>query len=108
MARKNKGKWNNFGDDVQDYDVIFEVDKMDFIKLTEGKDSEKYKTQHAKTVKLIKLMNIQTGGKGGLSMNISKARSIKQSRLSLQKTEDFKEEKISFFNNGKIDSSNKE
>lgn len=74
--RKKVNPWKNFGEGTQIYDVVFEVDKMDFIRLTEGKDSSNYESQHKKTVDLINKYN--TEHKGCLPLSISSCRSIIQ------------------------------
>lgn len=79
MARKKSKVWSNYGDGVQMVDITFEVRELDRIKLTEGKDSDKYNKQHAKTVKLINQYNSEVkGGRGKFSMNISRARYLMQ------------------------------
>lgn len=96
--RKRRNAFSNFGDGLQVYDVVFEVDKLDFIKLTEGKDSEKYKTQHAKAVKAVVDFNSEIKGRAPLSL--SKCRAILQGPRA--------QEGVVFFNEGKKVASNKE
>ena len=76
-GRKSK-VWSNYGDGVQVVDITHEVSILDQIRLTEGKDNDKYKKQHEKTVKLIRLYNSELGGRGKFGMSISKARGILQ------------------------------
>jgi len=80
MARKGKN-WSNNGDGIQVVDVVFEVREMDRIRLTEGKESDKFKKLHGKVVKLIKQYNSEVpGGRGKFGLNISKARHLIQIR----------------------------
>lgn len=74
-VRKTK-PWSNYGDNVQVYDVCFEVDKLDYIILKDGKDSEKYKNQHKKAVSLVNQYNAEN--KGTIALNLSSCRSIIQ------------------------------
>jgi len=74
-VRKSK-PWSNYGDGIQVYDICFEVDKLDFIGLNDGKDSEKYKSQHKKAVGLITQYNSEGIG----SINLSSCRGIVQRR----------------------------
>jgi len=79
MARRKSKKWSNYGEGVQVVDVVFEVRELDRLKLSEGKDSDKYKKQHAKTVKLINLYNNEVpGGRGKFGLSISKTRHLIQ------------------------------
>ena len=81
MAKKSKGNvWSNYGTGVQVGDVTFEVSNLDRIKHTEGKDSDQYKKQHTKTVKLINLYNAEnkSSARDGFGLSISKARCIQQ------------------------------
>jgi hypothetical protein len=75
--RKKPSPWKNYGDKTQVYDVVFEVDKLDFARLKNGKDSSEYKDQHLKTVELLKKYNSEN--KDSISLSISKCRSIIQS-----------------------------
>lgn len=74
--RKKPSVWKNYGDGVQIYDVVFEVDKLDFIRLTKGKESSEYQSQHKKTVDLIVKYNSEN--KNADHLNISACRSIIQ------------------------------
>ena len=74
--RKKPSPWKNYGNGIQVYGVVFEVDKLDFVKLTKGKDSSEYADQHTKTVELIKKYN--TENKDCIHLSISKCRSIIQ------------------------------
>lgn len=74
--KKRPNPWSNYGDGIQIYDVVFEVDKMDFIRLTEGKDSSNYESQHKKTVELINKYNSENKDRNSLS--ISTCRNIIQ------------------------------
>lgn len=75
--RKKPSPWKNYGDGMQIYDAVFEVDRLDFIKLTKGKDSSEYVNQHTKTVECIKKYNSEN--KDCVHLSISKCRSIIQS-----------------------------
>ena len=78
MARKGKA-WSNYGNNIQVVDVVFEVRELDRLKLSEGKDSDKYKKQHTKTVKLINQYNNEVpGGRGKFGLNISRTRHLIQ------------------------------
>lgn len=96
--RKRHNPWSNYGNGIQVYDVCFEVDKLDYIKKTEGKESDKYKKQHGKTVKLINNFNSEIPGR--FPLNISRCRAI------MQGTKYY--ENIVFYNEGKIQVSNRE
>lgn len=74
MRVKKSKPWSNYGSGVQVYDVCFEVDKLDCIKKTDGKDSEKYKSQHKKANGLIRQFNAEGNG----SLNLSSCRAIVQ------------------------------
>lgn len=78
MSKKKKSKvWSDFGETIQVIDVISEVDKLDRIKLSNGKESDLYRQQHAKTVKLINDFNSELkGGRGEFGLNISKTRHL--------------------------------
>lgn len=89
MTRKNHN-WSNFGDGIQVYDVVFEVDKLDSYRRTDGKESEKYQKQHEKAVKLVGLYNAEHSGVG---LNLSKCRAIIQGSRHFTDT--------TFFNDGK-------
>jgi len=79
MARRKSKKWSNYGEGIQVVDVVFEVRELDRLRLSEGKDSDKYKKQHTKTVKLINLYNNEVpGGRGQHGLSISKARHLIQ------------------------------
>lgn len=95
--RKRKNSWSNYGDGIQVYDVCFEVDKLDYIRLTEGKDSDKYKNQHNKAVSLIVGYNAEN--KGAVPLNLSRCRLIISSPHH--------QEDLVFYNNGKTVASNK-
>lgn len=99
MSRgKRTNNWSNFGDQIQAYDVVFEVDRLDFIKKTEGKDSEKYKAQHKKAVDLIEKYNSEV--KGRVPLSLSKSRQIIAGPRA--------DESVVFFNEGKTVASNKD
>lgn len=77
MGKKGTNKWSNYGDGVQVIDVIFEVRELDRLRLNEGKDSNNYKKQHAKAVRLINLYNSEIkGGRGKFGLSISKTRNL--------------------------------
>ena len=95
--RKRNRAFSNFGDGTQVYDVCFEVDKLDYLSKTEGKDSEKYKSQHKKAVKLVDNYNSENS-QGSLSL--SKCRTIIHGPHH--------EEGLVFFNSGKTTSSNRD
>lgn len=80
MARgkKNNKAWSNYGDGIQAGDITFEVSILDQIRLTEGKDNDKYKKQHEKTVRLITQFNSELGGRAPFGLSISKARHLQQ------------------------------
>lgn len=90
MARKNS-VWGNYGDGIQVYDVLFEVDKLDSIAKTDGKTSDKYKKQHEKAVNIVVSYNTQT--KTSFPLSLSRSRSIIQSPRFMEDT--------TFFNDGK-------
>ena len=95
--RKTK-PWKNNGEGIQVYDVVYEVDKLDFIKRTEGK-SDKYDKQHKKAVNLVTLYNLDHSK---TTIKFSKCREI------LQTPYEFFKETVVFYNEGKIVASNKE
>lgn len=95
--RKKFNPWKNYGDGIQVYDVLFEVDKLDSIARTDGKTSEKYQTQHKKTVKLIGSYNAENKGTG---LSLGKSRSILQGPRY--------EDGVVFYNEGKKQASNRE
>lgn len=78
MNKKKSKAWSNYGDEVQVVDVVFEVNKLDLLKKTEGKDSDGYKKQHEKTVKLITTYNLELGGRGKFGLSLSKTRHLIQ------------------------------
>lgn len=79
MVKRKSKKWTNYGEGVQVVDITFEVNELDRIRLSEGKDSDKYKKQHSKTVRLIEAYNREVpGGRGQFSINISRARYLIQ------------------------------
>lgn len=92
MAHKKRKirPWSNFGHNIQVYDVCFEVDKLDFIGSTDGKDSPKYSAQHQKTMKLVSSYNAEncTG-----SLSLSKCRGIIQGPRMFEDTAFFSEGK---------------
>ena len=73
--------WSNYGNTTQIYDVCFEVDKLDYIRKKEGKDTEKYKGQHKKAVGLVTQFNSEDGT-GTLSL--SRCRSIIQHKAEFR------------------------
>lgn len=78
-GKKKSSVWSNYGDRIQVEDVTFEVRELDRLRLTEGKETDSYKKQHAKTVKLINDFNSELpGGRGKFGLNISKARHLIQ------------------------------
>jgi hypothetical protein len=78
MSKKGK-KWSDSGDGIQVLDVVFEVRELDRMKITEGKDSDKYNKQHNKTVKLINQYNSQVPSRQGFfNLSISKTRHLIQ------------------------------
>ena len=87
MRVKKSKPWSNYGQGVQVYDVCFEVDKLDCIKKTDGKDSEKYKNQHKRATGLINQYNSEDGG----TLNLSRCRSI------IQRKAEFLGERTTFF-----------
>ena len=86
-VRKTK-PWSNYGDGVQVYDICFEVDKLDCIRKTDGKDTDKYKNQHKKAVGMISQFNSEDG-RG--TINLSQCRTI------IQRKAEFLGERTTFF-----------
>jgi hypothetical protein len=78
-----KNKKGSHGDGPHVYDVVFEVSKLDTIRLSKGKDNDDYKKQHTKTVDAIVKYNRMTYPG---SLSISKSRNI----MNLSKTADNK------------------
>lgn len=79
MSRKKTKKWSNYGDGIQLVDVIFEVRKMDDIRLSKGKESNEYTSKHKEVVNLINRYNRESpGGTGKFDINISRARYLIQ------------------------------
>jgi hypothetical protein len=96
MARKNS-VWGNYGDGIQVYDLLFEVDKLDSFARTDGKASDKYKKQHEKTVNMITSYNSQT--KTSFPLSLSRSRSIIRGPRFMEDTV--------FYNDGKKVAGNK-
>ena len=85
---KKKNNLSNYGDGIQVMDVTFEVSNLDRIRLSEGKESDSYKKQHAKTVKLINQYNSEhNASQNGFALGISSARSIQALSVERQKGE---------------------
>lgn len=99
MRKKKTKSWSNYGDGIQVYDVVFEVDKLDFTKKTQGKDSDAYSKQHQKAVGLVVAYNTEV--KGRVPLSLSKCRSIIQQQRHA-------EEPVVFYNEGKKVAENKQ
>jgi len=85
-VRKTK-PWSNYGDGIQVYDICFEVDKLDYFRLKDGKDTDKYKNQHKKAVGLINQYNSEGHG----TINLSQCRAI------IQRKAEFLGERTTFY-----------
>lgn len=72
-TRKSRA-WGNFGKELQVYDILFEVSKLDLLKQTTGKDSNNYKSQHQQVCNVLKKYN--ESRETFAHLNISKCRSI--------------------------------
>jgi len=88
MRIKKTKPWSNYGNGVQMYDVCVEVDKLDTIRLAEGKDTDKYKSQHKRVLNLISQYNAEGSG----TINIRQCRTVVQRRA------EFPGERTTFFN----------